>query len=272
MPPLLQPGDPLDEDHDDRATRAQYELLSNALEHFRKRWHNEYLLSLREKHYNRCAENPTHHLSVGKLVMVRHDNVHRIEWPLGVITDIYPDDRGVIRTAEVEECGKQSLRPVSYLVPLELDCRHDDDALRLCPRDPQGNEEDDTDDDEEDYAIATNDDSLHAESQGGSNVSADTEGQVFLPDASYAESFPTSGSSRASGLANGTTAGCNATTNATPTTISPSLPPATVVTQTQEGEERDAGWGEATTITRPQRRAAQLQRALLGRLIRDDQL
>ena len=41
--------------------------------------------------------------------MVRHDNVHRIEWPLGVITAIYPDDRGVIRTAEVEECGKRSL-------------------------------------------------------------------------------------------------------------------------------------------------------------------
>ena len=109
MPPLLQPGDPLDEDPGARATRAQYELLSNALERFRKRWHNEYLLSLREKHYNRCAENPTHHLSVGKLVMVRHDNVHRIEWPLWVITAIYPDDRGVIRTAEVEECGKRSL-------------------------------------------------------------------------------------------------------------------------------------------------------------------
>ena len=36
MPPLLQPGDLLDEDHDARATRAQYELLSNALERFRK--------------------------------------------------------------------------------------------------------------------------------------------------------------------------------------------------------------------------------------------
>ena len=109
MPLLLQPGDPLDGDHDARATRAQHELLINALERFRKRWHNEYLLSLREKHYNRCAENPTHHLNVGKLVMVCHDNVHRIEWPLGVITAIYPDERGVIRTAEVEECGRRSL-------------------------------------------------------------------------------------------------------------------------------------------------------------------
>ena len=272
MPPLLQPGDPLDEDPDARATQAQYELLSNALECFRKRWHNEYLLSLRDKHYNRCAENPTHHLSVGKLVMVCHDNVHRIEWPLGVITAIYPDDRGVITTAEVEECGKRSLRPVLYLVPLELDCHNDDDALRLCPRDPQRNEEedeDDDDDDEEDAAIATND-SLLAENQGGSNVSADAEGQEFLPDASYAESLHTSGSSRASGLGNGTTTECNLHTNAT--TKTPSLPPATVVTQAQEGEERDAGWGAAPTTMRPQRRAAQRQRALLGRLIRDDQL
>ena len=94
--------------------------------------------------------------------MVRHNNVHRIEWPLGVITVIYPDERGVIRTAEVEECGKRSLRPVSYLVLLELDCRHDDDALCLCPRDPQGSEEDDDDDDEEDAAIATNEDSNYS--------------------------------------------------------------------------------------------------------------
>ena len=273
MPPLLQPGDPLDEDHDARATRVQYELLSNALERFRKRWHNEYLLSLREKHYNRCAENPTHYLSVGKLVMVHHDNVHRIEWPLGVITAIYPDERGVIRTAEVEECGKRSLRPVSYLVPLELYCRHDDDALRLCPRDPQGNEEDDDDDDEEDAAIATNEDSLLAENQGDSNVSADAEGQEFLPDASYAESLHhTSGSSRASGLANGTTTGCNIHTDATPNIVSPSLPPTTVVTQPREGEERDAGRGAAPTTTCLQRRAARRQRVLLGRLIRDDQL
>ena len=79
MPPLLQHGDPLDEDYDAKATRAQYVVLSNALERFRKRWHNEYLLSLREKHYNQCAENPSHHLRVGQLIMVNHDIIHRIE-------------------------------------------------------------------------------------------------------------------------------------------------------------------------------------------------
>ena len=79
MPSLLQPGDPLDKDYDAKATRAQYIVLSNVLERFRKRWHNEYLISLREKHYNQCAENPSHHLRVGQLVMVKHDDIHCIE-------------------------------------------------------------------------------------------------------------------------------------------------------------------------------------------------
>ena len=129
MPPLLQPGDPLDEDYDAKATRTQYIVLSNALERFRKCWYNEYLISLREKHYNQCAENPSPHLRVGQLVMVKHDNIHRIEWPLGVITAVYPDERGVIRTAEVEECGRRSIHSVTFLVPLELDCHREDDVI-----------------------------------------------------------------------------------------------------------------------------------------------
>ena len=145
MPPLLQPGDPLDEDYDAKVTRAQYVVLSNALERFRKRWHSEYLLSLREKHYNKCAENPTHRLRVGQLVMVRHDNIRRIEWPLGVITTVYPDEKGVIRTAEVEECGRRSLRPVSFLVPLELDCHQEGGEIRQRLRDD--NERDDNNND-----------------------------------------------------------------------------------------------------------------------------
>ena len=293
MPPLLQPGDPLDEDYDAKATRAQYELLSNALERFRKRWHSEYLLSLREKHNNVCAEDPTHHLSVGKLVMVRHDNVHRIEWPLGVITSVYPDASGVVRTAEVEECGKRSLRPISYLVPLELDCRHDDDAIRLRPCEREGNDEEDADDNEEDDA-SVNEDSI-TELNNGSLVSDGTEGQRFLPDVTLEESIPlsvsqydsiisadadgqrflpdasahrTSGSSREKGLAIGTNDGC--IVSATPNVVPESHTPTPVDTQTREGVERDEG--DAMTNARPQRRAARQQRALLGRLIEDDLL
>ena len=138
-------------------------------------------------------------------------------------------------------------------------------------------EEDDDDDNEDDAAVTTDVGSfLGAEDQGGPNVSADAQGGVLPPDASYVETtlhHRTSGSSRTSGLATGTTTGCNSNNNsATPTNIPPSLPPHTVLTQPRKGEERDAGWGEATTSKRPPRRAALKQRELLGRLLRDDQL
>ena len=170
----------------------------------------------------------------------------------------------------MEECGRRSLRPASYLVPLELDCHHDDDELRQCLRDKRRNEEDDA-------AVTTDVGSfLGAEDQGGPNVSADAQGGVLPPDASYVEPtfhHRTSGSSRVSGLATGITTGCNFSNNsATPTNIPPSLPPHTVLTQPREGEERDAGWGEANTTQRPPRRAALKQRELIGRLLRDDQL
>ena len=289
MPSLLQPGDPLDDDFDAKATRAQYELLSNALERFHKRWHSGYLLYLREKHNNVCAEDPTHHLSVGQLVMVRHENVHRIEWPLGVITAVYPDARGVIRTAEVEECGKRSRRPISYLVPLELDCRHDDDNIRLRPRERQRDEEEeDAIDHEEDDASYNDDSSEEVVSEGlekqrflpespivesealspshdDSNATADASGDMFLPDASAPRM---SGSSRESSLAIGIHDGCKV--SASPTVVPESLTPRPVATQTRAGVEGDEG--NAPTNAPPKRRAARQQRALLGRLIEDDLL
>ena len=209
MPPLLQPGDPLDEDYDAKATRAQYVVLSNALEQFRKCWHNEYLLSLREKHYNQCAENPSHHLRVGQLIMVKHDNIHRIEWPLGVITAVYPDERGVIRTAEVEECGQRSLRPVTFLVPLELDCHQDDGEIQQRLRDDNNRSDDDNDDNSSRPVDSTSE----AGGQGSLTTTADAEGQSIPHGASHAEStsLRTPGSSRESSPTIGTTKRCDIT-------------------------------------------------------------
>ena len=185
MPQLLQPRDPLDEDFDAKATRAQYVLLSNALERFRKQRHTEYLLSLREKHYNKRAENPTHHLRVGQLVMVKHDNIHLIEWPLGVITAMYPDEKGVIRTAEVEECGRQSLRPVSFLVPLELDCHREDDERRQCLRDNnQGNDDNDDDVNNDDGVTSVVDSTSEAGDQGSPSETAGAQDRSFPNDTS----------------------------------------------------------------------------------------
>ena len=224
MPPLLQPGDPLDEDYDAKATRAHYVVLSNALECFRKRWHNEYLLSLREKHYNQCAENPSHHLRVGQLVMVKYDNIHRIEWPSGVIPAVYLDERGVIQIAEVEECGRRSIRSVTFLVPLELDCRQEDGEIHQSLHDDDGGNDDNNDDNSSSPVDSTSE----AGGQGSPTTTVDAGERSIPHGASHAESTShrTPGSSRESSPTIGTTTRCNITTEGdTGTSYMPSLPP-----------------------------------------------
>ena len=98
-----------------------------------------------------------------------------------------------------------------------------------------------------------------------SPVTADADGQRFLPDTSAPH---TSGSSRARGLAIGIHDGCKV--SASPAVVPESHTPTPVATQTQEGVERDEV--DATTNLRPQRRAARQQRELLSRLIEDDVL
>ena len=185
---------------------------------------------------------------------------------------------GLIRTAELEECGGRTLCSVTFLVPLELDCRHENDDIRQSRSDDdeRGNDDDDDDvyraDGVNDDATSTVDNHNEAVEQMSSNSTAGAQGGSLLPNASFYEStdYHTSGSSRASGLANGTTPWC---TNSTisPSTTSPYLLP-TVQVQTPMGEERDAGMGEAAISQRQPLRAALKQRALLKCLMEDEQL
>ena len=234
MPSLLQPGDPFEEDLDTRETRNQYVLISNALERFRYRWNHEYLSSLREKHNNCCAENPTHHLAVGQLVMVKHENLRRIEWPLGVIKQLYPDPLGVVRTAEVQEGGKRYQRSITHLVPLELDCP------------TTGNEC---------QAQAEEDDDIVAENFNQLNI-----GGVVPDDESLTSDLPEPDHS-ASGSPDedvpvGTTSGA-----AEASLTSPSIP---------LPDDEGTAEGERLPSTRPPRRAALQQRQRLRQLIDDD--
>ena len=58
--------------------------------------------------------------------MVKHENLHRYEWPLGKVLRVFPDPQGIIRTVEVKEGGKVSLCSVTFLVPLELDYNNEE--------------------------------------------------------------------------------------------------------------------------------------------------
>ena len=66
--------------------------------------------------------------------MVRRDDFHRIEWPLGKITWIFSDHDGVICTVEVEG-GQRSTRSVAFIVLLKLDSKEADTATQTDERD-----------------------------------------------------------------------------------------------------------------------------------------
>ena len=79
--------------------------------------------------------------------------------------------RGVIRTAEVVECGRRSLRPVTFLVPLELDCHKDDGKIQQCLRDDYDRDDDDNDDN----SSRSVDSISEAGGQGSPTTTADAE-------------------------------------------------------------------------------------------------
>ena len=285
MPPLLQPRDPLDPDYDAKATRTQYIALSSALERFRKRWLSEYLLSLREKHYNKCADNPQHHLRVGQLVIIKHENLHRIEWPLGVITAVYPEEGGVIRTAEVEECGRRLICSVTFLVPLELDCHQEDDIIRqsLC-NEGEGVEEEHQDKELQADDVNNDDDITHhivglsTEARGqGSPILADARDRVDPDDESHRKptQHRTPGNSTESCSATSTTERCNATAAegdniTTSPNASPLSQPTAIESQPASSGENETEVEETSSDQRQPRRTALRQRELMHELIEDD--
>ena len=203
--------------------------------------------------------------------MVKHDNIHRIEWPFGVITAMYPDERGVIRTAEVEECGRQSIHSVTFLVPLELDCHREDDVIQQRLRDDTSGNDDDNDN-----VYSSVDLNSDAGGLGSPTTTADAEEWSIPYDASLRESTShrMPGSSQASWTTTGTTSWCNITTEGdtgTPYTSSrPPLPTTPAELQPSANEGREAEAGEPGTDSRQPRRAALRQRELLWSLLNDD--
>ena len=197
--------------------------------------------------------------------MVKHDNIHHIEWPLGVITTICPDERGVVRTAEVEEWGHRSLRSVTYLVPLELDCHRNDGDERQRLRKEDGED----DDNDENFS------SVDSPSEAGARVALSKQ-QTQRASPPESALHHTSGSSRESSPTISTTEQCNVTTErdaGIPHMLPlPPSPNSSVTHQTSVGEGSEAGAGEPATELRQPRAAALRQHRLMKSLLNNDPL
>ena len=122
-----QQHDPDDEDyvvtHEHFTRRLKH--LNSVLNQFWKKWHQEYLLELREAHRYRKKGTAISPISVGSIVLV-HDEKPRRFWRLAKMNQLLTGKDGLVRGAVVKvTSGKDKFtelqQPLQLLYPLEVD-------------------------------------------------------------------------------------------------------------------------------------------------------
>ncbi|GFW85621.1 DUF5641 domain-containing protein [Trichonephila clavipes] len=118
----------LDLDQVDRSSlvkRTKY--LQKLREDLRQRFRNEYLPLL--VHRRNDA------LEVGDVVLIGHDNVRRIDCPLGVVLEVYPGKDGAPRLARIRTSHGERIRPFQRLYPLEVSAKTEIGVLKAPGKD-----------------------------------------------------------------------------------------------------------------------------------------
>jgi hypothetical protein len=100
--------------------RAQWKHVQHLSNTFWKQWRLGYLQHLQARHKWHC-EHPN--LKVGDVVLLRDKELHRGQWPMGLIVQTFPSDSDQkVRTVEVRVIrdGKDTtyIRPITELVLL----------------------------------------------------------------------------------------------------------------------------------------------------------
>lgn len=105
----------------ERGLRRRVRYLNKCKDEVWKRWYNEYLKSLRERHRIVHDTAPLE-LKEGEVVIVRSEERNRGRWPLGIVTELIRGRDGIVRGAKLRSGTGYIERAVQHLYPLELSC------------------------------------------------------------------------------------------------------------------------------------------------------
>lgn len=94
---------------------TRFSLLDSLVQSFWKRFRTEYLHNLQSREKWNTPANP---ITVGTVVLINVNNAPPLQWPLGIITRIFPGRDGIVRVAEVRTSNGTLERPVVRLCPL----------------------------------------------------------------------------------------------------------------------------------------------------------
>lgn len=94
----------------------RWRRVQELIRHVWRRWLREYIPTLQSRpKWNATKKNFT----TGDIVLVVEPNASRGNWPLGIITEVFPGSDGNIRVVKVKINGKQFIRPITRLCLLE---------------------------------------------------------------------------------------------------------------------------------------------------------
>ncbi|KAJ8973144.1 hypothetical protein NQ317_001880, partial [Molorchus minor] len=80
-----------------------------------KRWHLEYLSGLQSR---QKWNTPSFPVKVGLLVIICRDNVPPLQWPVGIIEEVFPGKDGTVRVVRVRTRDGVYNRPATKVCPL----------------------------------------------------------------------------------------------------------------------------------------------------------
>lgn len=94
---------------------TRFSLLDSLVQSFWKRFRVEYLHNLQSREKWNTPNKP---VAVGTVVLINVANAPPLQWPLGVITRVFPGRDGIVRVAEVRTRNGTLERPIVRLCPL----------------------------------------------------------------------------------------------------------------------------------------------------------
>ena len=100
----------------DAYCRKRWRYIQHMSNVFWERWRKEYLLSLQSRSKWTAAKR---NFIVGDVVLLKDEECTRNKWPLGVITETFPSNDGLVRSVNVKTSNGSLLkRPITKLVLL----------------------------------------------------------------------------------------------------------------------------------------------------------
>ncbi|XP_006813840.1 uncharacterized protein LOC102810344 [Saccoglossus kowalevskii] len=115
---VINPNSNFATDH--QSANWRYAYLTTLLTAFWKRWANEYIVSLRERHLNQHRGVKINTVRVGDIVLIHNDVRKRVHWRMGRVTKLLPGADGIVRAVELATKNGSTNRSITRLIPLEL--------------------------------------------------------------------------------------------------------------------------------------------------------